>query len=396
MKLNALLLAGLFFLGTIITTPADILDTWTTNQIITNGYVLDSIALGNGCFVATAEFFDAGEIFSSPDGTDWTLSYSDFSSWGLNMHYVNGRFVGVGGGYGATAVSTNGTDWTISFLPGGGYINDDGHGDITYANGLYVQVGDSNGVGCIYTSSDGSNWTSRTSTTAFGGHIASVIYGPTGFVAVGNNDHNVYTSLSGISWTTHPIPGGSQISYGNYGYYIVPLNSKTNLYSDDGISWAEANTGLTNELSDIIYVGSMFYAYAGSFLATSTNGTNWFQYSPPLPGGQDSYQSFTTDGSQLATIASTLQSTSPSDTYNGYVYLSGPLVSVRITNHIPSDVTLSGLVGRNYQIQSATVLAPGPNNWRTNLAIQLINTPYVWTDPIATNSARFYRGVLLP
>jgi hypothetical protein len=62
----------------------------------------------------------------------------------------------------------------------------------------------------------------------------------------------------------------------------------------------------------------------------------------------------------------------------------------------PSPVALSGLVGRNYQIQSADMLTAGANTWRTNATLQLTNTPIVWTDATATNSARFYRGVLLP
>jgi len=81
--------------------------------------------------------------------------------------------------------------------------------------------------------------------------------------------------------------------------------------------------------------------------------------------------------------------------YYGYALLSDPLVSIRMTNNPPSKVVLSGLVGRNYQIQSADALGAG-SNWRTNATMQLTNTPLVWTDSTATNSARFYRGVLLP
>jgi hypothetical protein len=67
-----------------------------------------------------------------------------------------------------------------------------------------------------------------------------------------------------------------------------------------------------------------------------------------------------------------------------------------MTNNPSPKIAISGLVGRNYQIQSADVLTAGSNNWRTNAALQLTNTPYVWADTTATNSVRFYRGVLLP
>ena len=67
-----------------------------------------------------------------------------------------------------------------------------------------------------------------------------------------------------------------------------------------------------------------------------------------------------------------------------------------MTNNPTPKVALSGLVGRNYQIKSVDALTIGSSNWRTNATLQLTNTPYVWTDSTATNSARFYRGVLLP
>jgi len=66
-----------------------------------------------------------------------------------------------------------------------------------------------------------------------------------------------------------------------------------------------------------------------------------------------------------------------------------------MTNNPTPKVAISGLVGRNYQIQSTDALGAG-NNWRTNAMIQLTNTPSIWIDVNATNSARFYRGVLLP
>jgi len=82
--------------------------------------------------------------------------------------------------------------------------------------------------------------------------------------------------------------------------------------------------------------------------------------------------------------------------WNSFTFTSDVLVGIRTTNTPASSLAISGLVGRNYQIQSADVLPAGSNNWRTNLTLQLTNTPYFWNDNTATNSARFYRGVLLP
>jgi hypothetical protein len=71
------------------------------------------------------------------------------------------------------------------------------------------------------------------------------------------------------------------------------------------------------------------------------------------------------------------------------------LVNLGLTNSPARKLALAGLIGATYQIRYASTLT-GANNWQTNLTIQLTNTPYLWADPAATNSARFYRGVLLP
>jgi hypothetical protein len=194
---------------------------------------------------------------------------------------------------------------------------------------------------------------------------------------------------------------GNKISYAN-GLFFVPLNNKTNLLSTDGINWSKKATGLTNMLGVVTYGNGIYMAQcgiarAGSYLATSIDGTNWFQYANllpnycPIPDTADFDASVATDGSHLVTGSAT-----GSFYYNGFVFTSDPLVCVRMTNNMIPNVALSGLVGRNYQIQSADILTAGSNNWRTNTTLQLTNTPYIWTDASATNSHRFYRGVLLP
>ena len=57
-----------------------------------------------------------------------------------------------------------------------------------------------------------------------------------------------------------------------------------------------------------------------------------------------------------------------------------------------AGVTITGTVGRTYQIQSS----PDLNAWTTRATILLNASPYLWIDqnPIAGN--KFYRAVLLP
>jgi hypothetical protein len=398
-----LLLAGLLVL-IITSSRADVLDNWTTNQITTNSFELHHVVYGNGCYMAVAEYADGGEIYSSEDGLNWTLRFSDNNSWGLTLNYSRGHFSGVGG-FGIADVSADGTNWTSTFLP----LFDDYAGQpygqaITYGNGLYVTVGDTNGVGTIQTSPDGVTWTSRSISPAPGGRIASVVYAGNRFLAVGNNDGLVYVSSglsAGTTWTRYSIPGGNKIIYGG-GLFLVPLNNKTNLVSADGINWSLNPTGLTNMLGAVTYSHGLFIAQcgisiSGSYLATSTDCTNWIQYPKPLPNSWSAFDSTDFDVS-LATDGTRLVAVGAIGAYpaNSFIYTSDVLVGVRMTNAPSRQVALSGLIGRNYQIQSADTLNTGANNWRTNASVQLTKTPFVWADSTTTNSARFYRGVLMP
>ena len=57
-----------------------------------------------------------------------------------------------------------------------------------------------------------------------------------------------------------------------------------------------------------------------------------------------------------------------------------------------AGITITGAVGRTYQIQSS----PDLNTWTTRATLLLTSSPYLWIDqnPIAGN--KFYRAVLLP
>ena len=262
-----------------------------------------------------------------------------------------------------------------------------------------------NNVAYVMTSPTGVTWTSHGRLSPPAGPLSSVAYGNGIFVAIGSNDGVEYTSTTGNgTWTKSSLPGGNKISFAN-GLFFVPLNSKTNLLSDNGISWSLAATGLTNMMGTVtyshgLYMGQCGLSHPGSYLATSTDGTNWFQYAKPLPNPSsvsdlaDFDKSVATDGSRLI-VCSALAGEPFLLSFDSYIYDSGPLVSIRQTNITLMQIAISGLVGRNYQIQSIDTLGTG-SDWRTNSTLQLTNMPYVWTDTTTTNSQRFYRGGLLP
>lgn len=390
----------------------DILDHWTTYPIATNSFALQHVVYGNGVYVATAEYGDGGAIYSSADGFHWIQRFSDYNSWGLTLNFSEGHFAGVGG-FGVADVSADGTNWTSTFLPQFDHGIGEGqaitYGTGTVGNGLYATVGDQNGVGTLQISKDGTNWTSCSVTGGVGGRISGIAYGPNRFVAIGNNDGMIYNYTGfprGTNWLSSSILGGNKIGYAN-GLFIVPFNNGTNLISTDGGNWSVQPTGLTNMLGVVSYSGGLFMAQcaisaAGSYLATSTNGTNWFQYPQRLPDALDPMDlpdpdvNVATDGTRLVTIGQTVSTNVTPNQFINNFYTSDVLVGIRTTNNTPGQVIISGLVGRNYQIQFANSLGTDSNNWQTNLSLQLPATPYVWTDTTVTNATRFYRGVLMP
>ncbi|HTR43864.1 MAG TPA: hypothetical protein VMH87_19815 [Pseudomonadales bacterium] len=394
---------------TSLSVRADILDNWTTNQIATNDFAFNHVVYGNGIYVAVADYADSGAFYTSTDGFQWVRQYSEPVSWGATLNYSGGHFASCGPGLygdgidgGVENVSADGTNWVTTLSVPVTPIA------ITYGKyfspgkSLYVLAGSTNNVASIMSSPDGVTWTSRTVTNP-GGPLNGIAFGNGIFVAIGNNDGSIYVSSSGTgTWSKFSLPGGNKISFAN-NIFFVPLNNQTNLLSLNGSSWSAQATGLTNGLGAVTYTDGVYMAQcaispAGSYLATSADGTNWFQYPTRLPNACASIDALdydvnvATDGSRLVTGSCAVTNFFA---YNSYIYTSGPLVFVSQTNNPPRRILISGLVGRSYQVQSVDALGNG-SNWRTNVSFQLTNTPFIWVDGTATNSARFYRGVLLP
>jgi sugar lactone lactonase YvrE len=57
-----------------------------------------------------------------------------------------------------------------------------------------------------------------------------------------------------------------------------------------------------------------------------------------------------------------------------------------------AGITISGLVGRTYQIQSSSDLT----NWTTRATVLLTSSPYLWFDLNPVTGNKFYQAVLLP
>jgi len=373
---------------------ADVLDTWTTNQVSTNWFGLRGVVYGNGVYVAAGMYLDWGTIISSEDGFNWTVradaNFPDPNSgpsWGLGVYFANNRFVGVSR-WGCTSVSTNGTNWVVSYVSFPPLLRLSGG---TFGDGRYVVVGQvdpfdgSSTVSNILTSTDGVTWTPRRSHPTEARIIYTVAYGAGTYVAIGEGFS--YTSPDAATWTRHSMPDGYLISYCN-NIFIVPYGAGTNLISTDGINWDARNTGISNTMELITFANGLFLSRAANLIVTSTDGTNWLQHSQTVPGW-----GLASDGSRFVTVGYVPHGPVQ---YDSFVHTSDIIVGLRMTNTSPPKVVLSGLVGRSYQIEAKNDLAD-TTSWQVLTTLQLPTTPYLFTDTAATNSShRFYRGVLLP
>ena len=81
------------------------------------------------------------------------MRYTDLHSWGMNLVYSGGVFVGVSPW--EYAISPDGTNWNVQSVPNYGGPPWTG---IASSGSRYVIVGDTNGVGAIITSTDGTNF----------------------------------------------------------------------------------------------------------------------------------------------------------------------------------------------------------------------------------------------
>lgn len=186
--------------GSRIVTSQDNGQNWKIN-FSTQDQSLYSIAFGNNEFVA----FGSEHIYftKDPNVTNWQSSNLTFEGdMVLSVAFGNGEFVGVGQGGDAGLIyqSDNGTDWTM---------REDRYpvdwSAITYGNSMFVSTTQS---GHVFTSPEGLNWTDRGVLTA---SLTSISYSNASnvFVAAGNDSNGnekIFMSHDGITWLPVETP----------------------------------------------------------------------------------------------------------------------------------------------------------------------------------------------
>jgi outer membrane protein OmpA-like peptidoglycan-associated protein len=278
------------------TAPADL--NWTLQKAAnSNGW--NSIAFGNGKFVAVGPSANGDGVMSSTDGKTWIASSGIPNNPWTSVAFGNGTFVAVAPtGIGNRIIfSKDGVNWTTSAL-----TDDFNWGWVKYGNGLFVTTARGpldrqSRLPVIYYSVDGNLW--KRATASFVGNplipdqsVSSLGFGDGVFVITGTPGRSalgyiplLMTSADGINWTWKNTSFGTRtiVAYQGFGcHYYVAMNNQSNLnVTANPENWYRgvlenniASSGVKS-LNALTYAGGLFLSVGTGTTALSVNAIYW-------------------------------------------------------------------------------------------------------------------------
>ena len=163
-------------------------------------------------------------------------------------------------------------------------VYDDWFEGVTVSGQRAVAVGDR---GMIYSSTNGSNWTSADSGTEE--WLRGVSFGGGKFIAVGEIG-TILSSTDGTAWS--PVASGTSehlnrvryLGTGGSGHFYAVGNNGTLLNSANGTSWSSMASGSTNHLFDVAVNNAGILLVGDQELRTSIDGgATWVDQINDLP-----------------------------------------------------------------------------------------------------------------
>jgi hypothetical protein len=271
------------------------LDEWAERTVPGSGYTLNSVAFGNGVFVAVG---DSGVMLLSGNGVNWTNTSPVGYGALARIRFLNGQFTVVGD----TNVmyrSSDGVTWTTSPLP-----NAKNFWDVAYGNSRYIVVGDS-----VYVSTDAVNWTPADPAISnpIGGLITfrlnTLVFGNGEFVGMAHQNsgqgYGEFHTTDGAAWTftsgpymeAGPAHLRSDFLYAGGRYLIANAGNGSVYTSTNGVTWGRHTAtylfGGPDRLSvsggagNFVAVGrESFGSPYGFAFFSSTDATNWVRRFP--------------------------------------------------------------------------------------------------------------------
>ena len=215
---------------------------WSTATLPSSGKWFCS-SFGAGTFVALGT--ELNKAAYSINGTTWIGTSITNQTW-KSVTYGSDKFVAVqsSGSSNVYATSNDGITWTTSTLPISGMFE-----AVAYGSNGFITIKNSSNQGVI--SKDGVTWSTMTM-PAVAGWIY-LTYGNMTYLAA--HPDGIATSTDGINWTTRttPITGIAQITFGNGVFAMCSYNAGTQniAISKDGISWTLVSHASTSNLNAI-------------------------------------------------------------------------------------------------------------------------------------------------
>ncbi|MCE3199171.1 chitobiase/beta-hexosaminidase C-terminal domain-containing protein [Paenibacillus sonchi] len=313
-----------------------------------------------------------GAVYTSTNGTTWTMQ--PFKNYFVtqNARYLNGKYFRLGNE--GMLVSSDGADWRYKW---GGAFTEIVHG----SGSQYVAVGKTGGDGAIWNSADLAHWNQVTLSPRTTGFNAAA-YGNNTYVAVGESNQTttaLATSPDGTTWTLRSGINDSttlsDIAFGNGKFVAVGSGAggpkiKT---SEDGISWHEPALPVQpiDAVYSIAYTNNQFialgYGYSdegylnAASIWTSADGETWSNRSGAYPNQTDGFNNLLYDGSKYVLTGY------DSSTYEVFSRSSDDLTTW-------SSPTLTG----TYTYFSSSAMLGQKGNTLYMLAYDSSNTPVVY------------------
>lgn len=251
---------------------------------------------------------DVSGSFTVTGGTvtpaTWTVRNSPSAYLFNSVAYGNGTFVAVGAG--KTIVSSgNGVSWTTQT---GSDANFFAGNSITWDGNQFIMVGDSSNLTThaplIATSPDGVTWTRRSWTHGSTTQLTDVSGNTNRLTAVGLGATMITSTDHGATWSTESVPANAVTDL-----YGVTDNGSTRIavgrndasqgvvLINTGSGWSKVNSYSTFIPKDVIWTGSQFVAVgassvnygANAVVMYSSDGTNWTQVNLPTTAAPAGY-----------------------------------------------------------------------------------------------------------
>ena len=221
----------------------------------------------------------ATQVATSQNGYEWTSNSIGIFDEGLASLWTGDKYLIGGYGNNIAARSATGTNWTTIDMP---FFN------VCHAfatNGSTIVAGGSGEFPLAYSTNGGISF-EAVELPGFQpvlSSVYSVIWSPSlnVFIATGEGDANISTSVDGINWNNTTIAfinRGRGLATNSNIIVIVGSGSNSLGFSTDGQNWTAVNTSLFVDGQSVGWNGRRFVAgssLGSSKLIFSQNGINW-------------------------------------------------------------------------------------------------------------------------